>query len=298
MPTPSLAAGDHDCQVEVGERTRGYLLHVPATERPADGWPVVLCFHGGGANPRQMIEFTGLNDAADKHGFVVVYPAGTGIIKSALTWNAGNCCGRALRDKVDEIAFITALLKDLGERVTIDEQRLYATGMSNGAMMAYLVADKLSERFAAIAPVGGPIGSETCAPSRPVPVMHFHGTADEYVSYTGGIGRRSVSKTNFYSVEHSLAQWIRANHANATPEVEELPVIVNDGTRVTRSTYAAKDKAGADVIHYKIEGMGHTWPGRESRFTALGRTSKNVDATEVMWQFFARHRREPVEGKK
>lgn len=284
--------GDHEQTVEVGPRTRRYLVHVPKPDEPPERWPVVICFHGGGSNPTQMIDFTGLNACADKHGFVTVYPAGTGIVETALTWNAGNCCGRALRDKVDEIAFVTALLDDLEKKLPVDTTRVYATGMSNGAMMSYLVADKLSERIAAIAPVGGPMGSATCGPKFPVPVIHFHGTADEYASYNGGIGRRSLSKTNFYSVEHTLAQWVAANKARAKPKVEALPSEVEDGTRVLRYSYAAPtDEPGAEVIHYKIEGMGHTWPGRQSRFKALGRTTQNLDASEVMWQFFARHQR-------
>src|SRR5690348_11668613 len=87
-----LTAGDHDCAIPVGERLRKYLAHVPNTDHPPQRWPVVLCFHGGGSNPAQMVDFTGLSEAADRHGFVAVYPAGTGIIEAALTWNAGNCC--------------------------------------------------------------------------------------------------------------------------------------------------------------------------------------------------------------
>ncbi len=292
MSADPLAAGDHEQTVEVAARTRRYLVHVPKLATPPPKWPLVLCFHGGGSNPTQMIDFTGLNDCADKHGFVVVYPAGTGIIDTALTWNAGNCCGRAHRDKVDEIAFITALLDDVEKKLPVDTQRIYATGMSNGAMMSYLVADKLSERFAAIAPVGGPMGTETCAPARPVPVIHFHGTADEFASYNGGIGRRSLSKTNFYSVEHSLKQWVAANNSATKPKVDVVPGEVDDGTRIVRYTYAASpEQPSAEVIHYKIEGLGHTWPGRQSRFKALGKTTKNLDASEVMWQFFAKHPR-------
>lgn len=292
MPADVLPSGDHEQTVQVGARLRKYLVHVPAVDKAPQRWPVVLCFHGGGSNPRQMIDFTGLNEVADRHGFVVVYPAGTGIIDSALTWNAGNCCGRALRDKVDEVAFVTALLDDLEKKLPVDTARVYATGMSNGAMMSYLVADKLSERFAAIAPVGGPMGSETCSPTRPVPVIHFHGTADEFASYQGGIGRRSLTKTNFYSVEHTLRQWVVANRSITKPKVDTVPGKVDDGTRIVRYTYAAgQEQPSAEVIHYKIEGLGHTWPGRESRFKALGKTTKNIDASEVMWAFFARHSR-------
>ena len=271
MQATRLTSGDHDCTVTVGERVRQYLVHVPQRAQSQAKLPVVLLFHGGGSNPRQMVDFTGMNDCADKHGFVVIYPAGTGIIDAALTFNAGNCCGRALREQVDP-------------------QRIYATGMSNGAMMAYLVADKLSERIAAIAPVGGPMGFATCSPKRPVPVLHFHGRDDEFAPYNGGIGRRSISKTNFFSVAHSIDAWVQANGCEASPATLELPVTVDDGTRVTVHTYQG-GRDGGEVQLYEIPGAGHTWPGHESRFKALGKSTKNIDANEVMWAFFARFAR-------
>lgn len=290
MPPSELSAGDHRLHVQVGERLRRYLLHLPQGKAPDEGWPVVMVFHGGGSNPDQMVDFTGISDLADRRGFVAVYPAGTGIIETALTWNAGNCCGRAKREKVDEVAFITALLDDLPQRLPVDSSRIYATGMSNGAMMSYLLADKMSDRIAAIGPVAGPMGFATCAPRQPVPVIHFHGTQDEFAPYLGGIGRRSITKTNFYSVEHTIIEWVRANRCREMPIEEELPPKVDDGTRVTRYRYEPLE-GGAEVILYRIDGMGHTWPGRESRFKALGRTTKNLDASAVMWEFFSRHRR-------
>jgi polyhydroxybutyrate depolymerase len=155
-------------------------------------------------------------------------------------------------------------------------------------MMAYLVADQLADRIAAIAPVAGPMGTEPCSPARPVPVMHFHGTNDEFAPFAGGIGRRSVSKTNFYSVAHALAEWRKANGCHATPLVEELEPQVDDGTRITRHTYAGGAES-SEVVLYEIHGGGHTWPGRESRFRALGKSTRNLDANEAMWAFFEKH---------
>lgn len=272
----------------MGPHERMYLAHVPGGGSPSGGWPVVLAFHGGGSNPERMADFSGLSATADQHGFAVVYPGGTGIIEAARTFNAGNCCGRAMRLGIDEIAFVTALLADLSGLMLLDEQRIYATGMSNGALMAYHVADKLSHRIAAIAPVAGPMGFATCAPAEPVAVIHFHGTADEFAPFAGGIGKKSVSKTNFYSVEHTIAAWVSANGCALTPRVEELPPAVDDGTHVTRHVYDGGIQ-GAEVVLYQIHGMGHTWPGRETPFPALGRVTHNLDANEVLWEFFQKH---------
>ena len=283
-----LPPGNHERSLTVGPYERMYLVHVPIGDAPSANWPVVLAFHGGGSNPAQMADFSGLSTTADKHGFVVVYPGGTGIIAAARTFNAGNCCGRALRLGVDEIAFVTAMLADLSQLIPLDQQRIYATGMSNGALLAYHVADKLSHRIAAIAPVAGPMGFATCSPTEPVSVVHFHGTADAFAPYTGGIGRKSVSKTNFFSVEQSLAAWVNANGCASPPCVDELPPQVDDGTRVTRHVHGHGHR-DAEVVLYQIHGMGHTWPGRETPFPALGRVTHNLDANEVLWAFFKKH---------
>src|SRR5712691_11431037 len=170
-----LEPGNHTRSLEVDMRTRTFLVHVPSSYDGKKPFPVVLAFHGGGSNAEQMVRFCGLNETADKHGFIVVYPNGTGRLEKLLTWNGGNCCGYAMRNRIDDVAFTKALLDDLAKVVKVDTKRVYATGMSNGAIMAYRLASELSDRIAAIAPVGGPMGKEKCAPKRPVPVIHFHG---------------------------------------------------------------------------------------------------------------------------
>lgn len=286
-----LSAGDTTRTLTVDDRQREYLLHVPPQASQGKPLPVVLVFHGGGSSAKVMVRFSGMNETADKHGFVAVYPSGSGRLEAARTWNAGNCCGYAQRQQIDDVKFVAALLDELERSPTIDNRRIYATGMSNGALLCYLLADKLSDRLAAIGPVAGPMGTETCAPKRPVPVVHFHGTEDAFAPYAGGRGRRSVSQTDFYSVEHTIAAWVNANHAEAKPQVTELPVQQQDGTRVTRSLHAAGPQ-GAEVALYTIHGAGHTWPGRTSLFNFLGVSTKNLSANEVMWEFFSRHTRQ------
>ena len=155
--------------------------------------------------------------------------------------------------------------------------------------MAYLLADRLADRFAAIAPVGGTMGNPTCGPSRPVPVLHMHGTADQFVRWEGGVGPRSRSKLDFHPVEHAIDNWTTANRAAKTPVVEQLSPQVEDGTRVERFTYPALDDAGAEVVLLKIHGGGHTWPGKESRLEMLGPVTHNLDANSEIWDFFQRH---------
>jgi polyhydroxybutyrate depolymerase len=283
-----LTPGDHTRSLEVDRRTRTYLVHVPKSYDGKKGYPVVVAFHGGGSNAEQMVHFCGLNDKAEKAGFLAVYPNGTGRLEKALTWNGGNCCGYAVQNKVDDVAFVRALLDDLAKGAKVDPRRIYATGISNGAIMTYRLASELSDRIAAVAPVAGPMGTETCKPKRPVPVIHFHGTADEFAPFKGGKGAKSISGTDFYSVDHSIRAWVKANGCPERPATVQLPDHAKDGTTVTRKTYGP-GKDGAEVVLVVIEGGAHTWPGRQPRVKFLGKSTKNVSANDLMWEFFQKH---------
>jgi len=288
LAATSLTPGDATRTITVGTVARTYLVHIPPNYDGRNAVPVVLAFHGGGSNPRQMSEFSGLSDKANEAGFIVVYPAGSGRVEAALTWNAGNCCGYAQRQNVDDIGFVAALLDDLASAANVDAKSIYATGMSNGALMSYAVADRLASRIAAIAPVAGPMGTETCQPAQPVSVVHFHGTEDAFAPYAGGVGRSSITRTNFYSVDHTIGAWAAANGCDANPREETLPDVAKDGMHVTRKTYG-QGRDGAEVILYTIHGGGHTWPGRQPKLRWLGASTQDISANDLMWEFFQRH---------
>ena len=283
-----LTPGDHDRTVEVTQLKRKYHVHVPPSYDGKKAMPVVLAFHGGGSNAGQMVVFSGLNEKANEAGFIVVYPSGSGRLDRVLTWNGGNCCGYAMNNKIDDVAFVRALLDDLATVVKIDPKRVYATGISNGGIISYFLASELSDRIAAIAPVGGPMGTKTCDPARPVSVIHFHGTDDNFAPYKGGRGAKSLTQTQFYSVDHSIKAWVKANGCPDTPRVEKLPDKVDDGMTVTRTTYGP-GKDGAEVVLITINGGGHTWPGREPVARFLGPSTKDISANDLMWEFFQRH---------
>jgi polyhydroxybutyrate depolymerase len=249
---------------------------------------VVLVFHGGLNNAEIMVRFCGLNEKADRAGFLAVYPNGTGRGERLLTWNAGNCCGYAERTNVDDVAFVRALLDDLATVVSIDPKRVYATGISNGGMICYRLASELSDRIAAIAPVAGPMGTERCSPKRAVSVMHFHGTADEFAPFNGGRGAKSLPTINFYSVDHSIQAWVKANGCAKDPVVTRIADRAKDGTTIVRKTHA-EGRDGAEVVLVMIEGGGHTWPGRATRLGFLGKTTQNISANDAMWEFFQKH---------
>lgn len=283
----SLGSGDHVRTVSVGTLQRSYLVHLPATYDARKRTPVVVAFHGGGTNAENMVSFSGLNEKSDEAGFIVVYPSGSGRFRKMHTFNGGNCCGYAAANKVDDVEFTRKILDDLAASANIDPKRVFATGMSNGAIMAYRLASELSDRIAAIAPVGGPMGTATVNPKRPVSVIHMHGTDDEFAPLRGGKGR-GFSGTAFYSVERSVQAWVEANGCGPEPVVTKVPDTAKDGTAVVRTTYGPC-KDGAEVVLVAIEGGGHTWPGRVPPLRALGRSTKNISANDLMWEFFEKH---------
>ena len=282
-----LGPGDHTLSLAVGGLQRSAIVHVPPQYDRTVAMPVVLAFHGGGANADTMVRFSGLNDKADEAGFIGVYPNGTGRLQRMLTFNGGNCCGQAAANGVDDVEFTRRLLDDVAGACSIDSKRVFATGMSNGGIMAYRLASELSDRIAAIAPVGGPMGTKGCRPGRPVSVIHFHGTDDAFAPFQGGRGR-GLSGTSFFSVDHSIAAWVEADGCDPNPVTIRLPDTTDDGTTVTRTTYG-QGKDGAEVVLIVIEGGGHTWPGREPRLASLGKSTRDISANDLTWEFFQRH---------
>jgi polyhydroxybutyrate depolymerase len=178
----------------------------------------------------------------------------------------------------------------VSEKVSVDEKRIYATGLSGGGIMVYRLASELSDRIAAIAPVAAVMGMEKIRLSRPVSVIHFHGTEDQAMPFNGGKGKLDKSGTDFYSVEYSIQSWVKANGCNRQPTIENLPDKADDGTKVIRKSYG-NVQGDSEVVLIKIEGGGHTWPGRDfgPELEILGKSTKDISANDLMWEFFQKH---------
>ena len=284
-----LAPGNHVRTLSVDGAHRTYLVYVPAKVEAGGPRPVVLLFHGAGMNASAMARFCGMNAKADEAGFIAVYPNGTGVGGLMLTWNAGGFKGRLAGGRPDDVKFVVRLLDELEAQIPVDRRRIYAAGMSNGGMFCYRLAAELSGRIAAIAPVAGTMAIERAAPARPVPLMHFHGTADRIVPYEGPRGGVVPAFVTFKSVDETIAAWVALNRCRGDAEVEQLPDAAQDGTTVTRSTYRPQER-GAEVILVRIEGGGHTWPGMQAGQGFLGASTRDIAANDMIWDFFARHR--------
>ena len=274
--------GDSTQSLTLAGRERASLVHLP----PAIGnspLPLVIVLHGGGGNAASAAKMTGLSALGDKANFIVVYPDGTGRLDDRLlTWNAGNCCGYALDNQVDDAGFIRALIEKLARDYPIDARRVYATGISNGGMMAYRLACELSDQIAAIAPVAGALNVE-CKPTQPVSVIAFHDTNDQNVPFNGGAGSKSIDphpRTD-QSVAYAMVFWAQRDSCGATPTRDERGNIVHD-------TYASCAN-GTGVELYTVKGGGHAWPGGDRLTVLLDAPAKEISASAVMWEFFKQH---------
>jgi polyhydroxybutyrate depolymerase len=287
-------SGTHTRSLRVGDRDRKYRIYIPKSYNGRKATPVVLVFHGGGGDPDGMMKLCGMNAKAEQAGFIAVYPFGTGKFGDRLlSFNGGECCGYAQDNNVDDVGFVRALLDDLATVVSVDVDRVFATGLSNGGIMSHYLASELSDRIAAIAPVGGPLMLEKPRNSRAVPVMHFHGTKDEFAPFPGGFGKGFLGRngiTSFRSVEHTMQSWVQANGCRNEPEIVTLPDRANDGMQVLRKTWTG-GRAGSEVVLIEIQGGGHTWPGQRPVIARLGESTMDISANDLMWEFFQRHPR-------
>jgi polyhydroxybutyrate depolymerase len=294
--------GDHAFSITHQGHARSYLVHVPAQAR-GQPLPVVINYHGGGGNAKVHQAYSRMDGAADRDGYIAVYPNGTsGIGERFLTWNAGACCGAAAARQVDDVGFTLAMLDDLARRVPVDAQRIYATGLSNGAMMAYRLAAEAPHRIAAVAGVAGAMTLAGFAPARAVPVMHIHSMDDQRALYGGGLGPAfpyTDTRVFHQSVEAMLGKWINHNGCPAEPEVAAplagAPGAPDEKHTAVRYTHAPC-RDGTQVVLWKLTGAGHVWPGGVMDYLKwlLGPGTAVIDANAEIWRFVSRFRRVPA----
>ncbi len=267
---------DNGAFVSSGEK-REYLLYVPKSYNRSRPTPLVISMHAAGLWGAAQKETSRWNDLADAKGFIVVYPSGVGG-KGVRVWRA-----EPGDDLAKDVRFIAELIDTLSASYNIDPKRVYANGLSNGGGMAFALSCTLSNRIAAVGMVAAAqtLSWRWCTGERPVPMIAFHGTADPDVPYNGGPSWLAPSP--FPSVPGWSAKWARKNQCD--PHPIESTVTAD----VTRRAYTGCAD-GADVVLYTVRGGGHTWPGGAPLPEwFVGRTTGSIDATALMWAFFAAH---------
>jgi polyhydroxybutyrate depolymerase len=279
----AAGAGDLPGTFRSGGIDRTYTLHMP----PGDPVGLVLSLHGGGGSGTGQRALTDFDAVADANNLVVVYP--DGYDKS---WADGRGASPADRHHIDDVGFLAALANKLQSDYNIASGHVFATGMSNGGFMTNRLACDRADVFAAIAPVAGTLGAAVaCNPSRPLSVLEAHGTADPLVPFNGGNVRGRGGVSHSISANAMVGKWRSADGCQGDPSAQVLPN-VRDGTVVHRydSTACA---ASTEVVFYQIDNGGHTWPGGKQYLpqAIIGRTSRALDASEVIAKFFLAHAR-------
>lgn len=272
--------------IRVGGRDRTYIVRAPAASRNARALPLVIVMHGGGGNALNAESMTGFTEKGRSEGFVVLYPEGTSRRGPLLTWNAGHCCGYAMEQRVDDVGFMGALIDRVAMQYPIDRKRVYATGMSNGAMMAHRLGIELSEKIAAIAPVVGAVFGDEDQPRAPVSAIMINGMMDESVPYRGGpTGGRFVSAWDGTPARPALDQarfWATAAGCNPSLRSE-------DRGKYLRGVHDCPAPLGVEI--YSVKDNGHAWPGGRAGTRRGDVPSTSLDATDVIWDFFRAHAR-------
>lgn len=271
-----------------GGLSRSALVHLPPTEDGESPMAVVLVFHGGGGTAEGIERISHFDSVADQNNFVAVYPQGY-----RKSWADGRGTTPAERAEVNNVGFVGALLDKLEQQHKVDKQRIFATGLSNGAFFSQRLGCDLSDRIAAIAPVAGTQGSNfapSCQPAYPVSLLEIHGTDDPLVPYQGGVMHGRGGKSSILSAEDVASNWAAIDGCSTSPTTNHVPDQVDDGTHLVIRVYP-NCAANTAVELYEVDGGGHTWPGGEQYFSAaiIGKSTGQFDASEAIWEFFTAH---------
>jgi polyhydroxybutyrate depolymerase len=308
-PHPVLAPhqGSYVFTLEFDGLTRDYRLHVPPAAIYGQPLPLVLNLHGATQNG-QLEELTSDMDAnADTNGYLVAYPDGTRISKvltpdpvaknAQYGWNAGECCGLPVTKHINDVGFLLKVISDIAARTPVNLRKVYMTGISNGGMMAYAMADEASDHFAAISSVSGQVEIPTTHPTRAVPTMEFHSVNDPIAKYNGTPNANPKLRL---SVMEGIDQWVKADGCSPAPHVGTTivgaPGSISAGETATPITYT-HCHSGAEVALWRFTGSGHVWPGSPLNtgpkktwiLAGVGRGIVLVNANETMWEFFSHY---------
>lgn len=255
--------------------TRNYRIYIPESYNSNNPVPLLFNLHGYSSNNLEQELYADFRPIADTANFIIVHPNGTPDGNGQLNWN------NFFFSQINDLGFLNALIDTISNNYSINANRIYSTGMSNGGFMSYDLACQLSNRIAAIASVTGSMLTaklNACNPTRVMPVMQIHGTADATVPYIGNFALAPI--------ETLVQTWAEKNNCNAQPIQTEVPnVNTTDLTTATRFLYTGGTN-GNTVEFYKITDGGHSWPGAPINVNV---TNMDFSACKEIWRFFSQY---------
>ena len=261
---------------------RTYSFYVPASYTPGNAVPLVIGLHGTSSSGSEFAQYRDFRPIADTANFIMVNPDGTTMLGISF-WNYGNVFGST----VDDVGFLEALVDTISAHYTINPQRVYCTGMSNGSFMSYCMACE-SDKFAAVAGVTGSMSTtmyNACIPGHPTPTLHIHGTDDGINPYEGTSSMVGIDQMNRF--------WVDQNNCDTTPVVFNIPdVNTTDNSTATRYVYE-NGTNGNTVELFKVNNGGHSWPGGPMP-SSSETTCMDFNASVEIWRFFSQYELDPV----
>ncbi|MBK8944393.1 MAG: hypothetical protein IPM32_03885 [Ignavibacteriae bacterium] len=268
---------------------RTYLTHLPPqySSNEDKEYPLVLVLHGGFGNAYNIEEQSQFSIKADtaKIPFIVVYPEGVKSPINITTWNAGGCYGYSANTNIDDVDFISTLVDTIESKYKIDKNRIYASGLSNGGMMSYRLAAELSNRIAAIAPVASMMVNENFfEPVNSIPIIHLHSFLDDSVPIEGGLGD-GTANYEYPPLDSVLNIWANINNCNKIDIVFDEP-----GKYLYKTWTNCNDEKNIDL--YVTYDGGHSWPGGTIPRIGADPVSEQINATNLIWDFFLKHPKE------
>ena len=270
-----------------GGQERHYIIDKPNGMKVGQKLPVIISLHGGGGNGEISSKMTGFSEKAKSGGAIVVYPSGSGRfarMAKLKTWNADHCCGYAMKHQVDDVGFMRALITRLVKDYPIDPKRIFVTGMSNGGMMTHRLGRELSDQLAAIAPVVATVFGDESKAAHPVSALMLNGMLDKSVPHAGGPpGGRFSDSWDGAPAKPALDQ---GTYWASTDGCAREPVRRDQGTYIHWQYSCPGGKA---VELYLLKDNGHAWPGGQKGSRRGDTPSTSLNATDLIWEFFAAH---------
>lgn len=295
LPLSSAAHAElsqhQEFKMDVNGILRSFQIHypVPAPVNLKNGLPLVIVLHGGRSSAEQIAKASRFSAKADKHGFITVYPDGTGKIEGRrLTWNAGECCDIAMEETTDDIAFLEQLIVYMIKFQGANPRHIYLAGMSNGGMLAHRAGAELSDKLAGIGIVEGGMFASQPLPESPVSTLIIHGLNDKTIPFEGGptnsnlISSYMKEGSVFLPTTSAFDFWREKNGCKGDPAIETKG-------RIVTTTYKQCRNHTVTALQ-TIKNGAHNWPGSPKMIYSEFDDGSNYmghDATDVLWDFFA-----------
>lgn len=279
----TVNAERYDATITVDERERSYIVHLPDDVSVRNNIPIIFAFHPAIANGKFMEKTTELHMYGSE--FIVVYPDGY-----RRTWHAGGkCCGKAYKQKIDDVGFFKAILQDLKNRYNVQE-KVFLTGFSNGSIFTFHLICNHPEMIAAAVPFGATRNMEGCKTNTSIPLLYLHGEVDRAAPVNGGYSKNKKTRDSlgYMHSAQEIATAIAKNNQCTGHSQEDYTWQKTLGT--VCETWSKACNRNSSVSMCIIPKLGHTWPGAEKRYGLLpmyfGPGRPDLKGSQAVIEFF------------